>query len=391
MLACCLRGEPSPPALVAGLAASGDPSLFSVLAEGLSDRFEKRLADAYVSIFSDVIAPFLQGWSAGALRERYERVRGLRPCGIPDCAIERVVVLSRVTLGADVAVTSVLLDAAKRRFPGARILFAAGRKNYDLFAADARLEHLPVAYGRSGSVADRLAVLPALRHECSRPGTIVIDSDSRLTQLGLVPVCPEERYFLFESRVYGGQDEDPLPVLARRWASETFGAKDARPYIAPAEAADAAPGITVSLGVGGNPAKRIADPFERELLRMLARTGASILVDSGGGGEEAERVRRAVTDAGAAEGQVRIWEGSFAAFAGAIAKGRLYAGYDSAGQHVAAACGVPLLTVFAGFPSPRMFSRWFPTGPGPREVIRVDQCDPDVVLAQAERAVGSLL
>jgi hypothetical protein len=28
-----------------------------------------------------------------------------------------VFVLSRVTLGADVAVTSVLLDAAKRRFP----------------------------------------------------------------------------------------------------------------------------------------------------------------------------------------------------------------------------------------------------------------------------------
>ena len=29
----------------------------------------------------------------------------------------RVIVLSRVTLGADVAVTSVLLDAAKQRFP----------------------------------------------------------------------------------------------------------------------------------------------------------------------------------------------------------------------------------------------------------------------------------
>ena len=31
--------------------------------------------------------------------------------------LERVYVLSRVTLGADVAVTSVMLDAAKRRYP----------------------------------------------------------------------------------------------------------------------------------------------------------------------------------------------------------------------------------------------------------------------------------
>ncbi len=33
---------------------------------------------------------------------------------------------------------------------------------------------------------------------------LVIDPDSRLTQLGLLPVCPEERYRLFESRAYGG-------------------------------------------------------------------------------------------------------------------------------------------------------------------------------------------
>ena len=36
-----------------------------------------------------------------------------------------------------------------------------------------------------------------------------------------------------------------------------------------------------------------------------------------------------------------FWEGSFAGFAAIIAASRLYVGYDSAGQHVAAACGVP--------------------------------------------------
>ena len=37
-----------------------------------------------------------------------------------------------------------------------------------------------------------------------------------------------------------------------------------------------------------------------------------------------------------------------------------YVGYDSAGQHVAAASGTPLISIFAGYPSERMFQRWRP-------------------------------
>ena len=33
---------------------------------------------------------------------------------------------------------------------------------------------------------------------------MVIDPDSRLTQLGLIPVCDDSRYFFFESRAFGG-------------------------------------------------------------------------------------------------------------------------------------------------------------------------------------------
>ena len=70
--------------------------------------------------------------------------------------------LSRVTLGADVAVTSVLMDAAKRRFPRAEIVFVGPRKNYELFAGDPRIRHAPVAY-RRGSLRDRLAVWDELK------------------------------------------------------------------------------------------------------------------------------------------------------------------------------------------------------------------------------------
>jgi ADP-heptose:LPS heptosyltransferase len=373
----CLRGDPWPAELLQELA--GDPcsdALFRVVAEGLADRFEPALCDTYAEMFAAALAPA----ESAALVERYRRVRVPRAiAGRP----RRIFVLSRVTLGADVAVTSVILNAARRRFPDAEIYLAGPRKNWELFAGDARIRHLPVSY-RRGTLRERLASWPELRAALDQPDSVVIDPDSRLTQLGLLPVCPEERYYFFESRGYGGCGGDPLPVLARRWARETFGVADARPYVAPGEI----PGlreadIAVSFGVGENPAKRIADPFEEELLRLLAGRGASICLDRGAGGEEAARVARAMERCG---GRVTTWDGSFAGFAAIIARSRLYVGYDSAGQHVAAACGVPLITVFAGYPCERMFTRWRPAGPA-CQVIRVDDPDPAKVLEQVREAL----
>jgi ADP-heptose:LPS heptosyltransferase len=365
----CLRGEAWPPGLLRALADDEcSDALFRVVAEGLADRFEPALCDTYAALFAEAIAP---GESA-ALVERYRRVRVPRAItGAP----QTVFVLSRVTLGADVAVTSVILDAAKRRFPEAAIYLVGPRKNWELFAADPRILHLPVNY-RRGTLRERLASGPELRAVLASPDSIVIDPDSRLTQLGLLPVCPEECYYFFESRAYGGDGDDPLPVLTRRWAEQIFGIPDARAFVAVAQTSGPSqPGIAISLGVGENPAKRIADPFEAELLALLARSGLPLAIDEGAGGEEAARVDRAIARSGTT---VQTWSGSFAGFASIIADSRLYVGYDSAGQHVAAACGVPPIAVFAGFSCARMFARWRPAG----RVIRVEDPDPARVLEQ---------
>jgi ADP-heptose:LPS heptosyltransferase len=113
------------------------------------------------------------------------------------------------------------------------------------------------------------------------------------------------------------------------------------------------------------------------LLRLLAER-APLVIDKGAGGEEAERVERA------APGSATFWNGSFAGFAQIIAGSALYVGYDSAGQHVAAACGVPLISIFAGFPVPRMFDRWRPKG----TVIRVDNPDPAGVLERVREVLS---
>jgi len=376
----CLAGRPWPEQLLDGLIAEeGNRALFRIVVERLGDLFEPRLCNVYADLFADVIARRIPELHAGHLVARYARVRKPRKL---DREPASVFVLSRVTLGADAAITSVLLDAAKKRFPNSQIWFVGPHKSWELFAADPRLGHLPIGYGRSGTLDDRLSIWPQLRQAVSKPNSIVIDPDSRLTQLGLLPICPEEDYYFFESRAYGGDGAEPLSTLARRWAGETFGVQDAQPYINTGlDAAGYA--CTVSFGVGENPDKRIADPFEEELLKQLPRP---ILIDKGGGGEEAQRVERAVARAGS---RITMWDGSFAGFAAHIQKSRLYVGYDSAGGHVAAACGIPLISIFAGYASERMFQRWRPSGAGPITVIRGSEVDQ--AFSPASRLIASMI
>ena len=387
LLTACLNDAPPPPGVLGRLLQpEANRALFRIVVERLADLFEPRLCDVYAKLFSEVIARTVPHLEPNQLWERYQRIRQPRRfTGDPD-AIRRVFVLSRVTLGADVAVTSIVLDTAKRLFQNASISFVGANKNWELFAADSQLEHTPLQYGRSGTLADRLAIWPSLTELFQQPDSIVIDPDSRLTQLGLLPVCPDENYFFFESRSYGQDSNAPLPELTKRWLSATFGVEDARSFIAPLPASGDPADVTINVGVGENDEKRVPDPFEEELLRLLAGEHESVLIDRGAGGEEAERVEKAVARCGA---NVRVWDGSFAGFAAQIARSSLYVGYDSAGGHVAAACGVPLISVFRGEASERMLQRWRPSGPGPIQLIRAS--DPQSTIQAVEAALQSAL
>jgi Glycosyltransferase family 9 (heptosyltransferase) len=363
LLAHCLRNEPWTSDLFdRAIAEDEGRALLSIVVERLGDLFEPALCRTYERLFREVIERVCP-----ELIPRLRRKVGARTA--PETA-NRVYVLSRITLGADVAVTSVVLDAAKLRYPDAEIVFVGPRKSYEMFEADSRIRHFPAPYARSGALIDRLRASAALWFDDG----IVIDPDSRLTQLGLISVCDEDRYFFFESRAYGGNGGDPLPVLASRWAREVFGTADARAFVAPLPSSEPPADITVSLGVGENPAKRIDGDFERDLLQVLSQTGGSILVDKGGSAEEHERVERAILP------EMRTHDGAFAPFAAQIARSKMYVGYDSAGQHVASAAGVPLISIFKGFVSERMFARWRPNG----TVIRGDSKD---VLDQIREAI----
>ena len=414
------------------VAKAASRELFANVVEPLGDRFEAELCGLYVRVFCRLISacrrhPGLENFdrqlrrfgidSEEALLRRAGHVRaghaGAGHAGggpVFDMAdregVRKVLVLSRVTLGADVAVTSVVLDKMKTVFPNAEVVLAGGPKAGTFFASDPRTRLREVPYRREGSLADRLNGWPGLvetvRQETAglQPEDyLLVDPDSRLTQLGLLPpLADDERYCFFESRSFTSPGAAALGDLTAAWLDEVFGPGDRRslPCVSlPAEDLlrgrrfrEAAGGrriAAVNLGVGENDAKRVRDPFESELLKLLRTAGYAVVLDQGAGEEEisrtsklaaeieatGERVVRMGDGDNAAAG-LNVWRGSLSGFAGLIAVSDLYVGYDSAGGHLAAALGVAGIDIFAGASSARMIERWRPWGERPATVIEVE-------------------
>jgi ADP-heptose:LPS heptosyltransferase len=335
---------------------------FRFLIEPLADSFEAADAAAYRDLMRAWVAPL--DYAAPSVPER----------------VETVYVLSRVTLGADIKITSCILDAMKKRFPNAEIILVSNRKSAELFATDARIFHLNADYPRSASVSERIAFAGRLNHLLSAHNSIVVDPDSRMTQLGLCGFFARGLYFHFQSRTANRREN--LSELTQLWLEEVFGLRGSA-YVAPelVPVDDARPRAAVSFGVGENNSKSIAGDFESEVIRKLGDKVETIWVDRGAGGEEAQRVTAAIARSGCTA-RVRFWEGSFAGFASIISQSNLYVGYDSAGQHAAAALGVPLIVFFKGACSDRFRRRWMPSGPGKIDIIDADLLTPEQCLAQ---------
>lgn len=425
---------------------SGSDALFGGIVEPLADRFEPRLCDAYVELFTEVI-DFCRGLPAGHaldrklsdfelnnlqdLRRRASRVRRPAPYNL-DQAVRprRIFVLSRITLGADIAVTSVVLAKMKQFAPDAEIKLIGGPKAASFFAADNRIGWLPIDYRRGGTLLARLeawiALTDAVGAEIDGLGEdefLIVDPDSRLTQLGLLPLTRRDAGYCFlETRSFGSRENaiDPLLENAARPLSlprltglrlqglfgddtepvypyVSLGPPDRRLGLSVREACG--PRLAaVNLGVGSNEAKRLDDEFERELVALLVGRGYRVLLDRGAGKDELGRLdvlEASLIGRGLSLSRIRhdrikladvmTWEGSLSAFAGLIAGSDLYIGYDSAGGHLAAALGVPVITVFAGAPNRRMRERWSPWGRSTAEVIDVGSAEKtETVLGRVE-------
>ena len=432
------------------LSEPGQPPSFPMLVERLSDSFDPQFCPLYDRAFAQMIGycrrlPGAKELDAtlrsfGLLEERDFLDRKARLKGHGPLAdrheqqrIRKVLLLSRVTLGADVAVTSVMLQKAKEVFPQAERILLGSSKLPQLFGGDSSLRIHEVRYESAGGLLARLQswlpLLAAVEEEkdgLAEGEVIVIDPDSRFLQLGLLPVLGDEsRYFFFGSRGLPGPGS--LSRIAGDWLNATFGGEDTFSPAVWLQEKDFQFGgavcrrlrqggnrhlVTASFGVGGNPQKRVPDPFEEQLLLRLLESGSAVMLDKGFGEDELGRASRLVERVRAAgwkvmemdssfrfpQGSSRLsgchlltWEGEIGAFSGLIAASDEYVGYDSAGQHIAAALGIHAADIFAGPSFPVFRERWHPIGPGPGRTTVLVAPDPSEGEAAGEAFLASLL
>lgn len=325
----------------------------------------------------------------------------------------RIVLLSRVTIGADVAMLSVVIRRLAKLFDQADIVVIGNAKLDGLFGGHPRVRIRELNYVRHGGLLERFAAwhaaLEVLHSELPSNGeqsVLVVDPDSRISQLGVLPLLHEDNYLFFNTRDHalGGRDRC-MAEQTNDWMDQVFGVTDfcyptlwIRPAVRDAalvrtdllRTAGAQHVVAVNFGVGQNPRKRVSLEFEKRLLRALvAVPNTVVILDCGVGPEEIGRSTQFVADirgcglpgleaqfGGAnfpaiAHGVIAV-ECSIGEMAALIAHSDEYIGYDSACQHIAAAVRTPTLTVFAGSNNMNFVRRWSACGDTECRVVHVD-------------------
>ncbi|EKE43842.1 hypothetical protein OCGS_2176 [Oceaniovalibus guishaninsula JLT2003] len=214
-------------ARLAQMALAGDEAateaLFARVVEPLCDGFTAQGALACDRVMAQVIdasrsvpacAPLTRAMAAegidgeGGLLARagwgtHGRVGGA-------AAPRRIGVLSRVTLGADLAITVPLIRGLAARWPDAEIVYF-GPPVGQAAAEAAGARFVSTEYGRRVGLAARLNawadLRASLRQETAGLGPadwLLVDPDSRLTQLGLLAPGPRLAYRRLPSRTAAG-------------------------------------------------------------------------------------------------------------------------------------------------------------------------------------------
>lgn len=408
-----------------GIASS---ALFEVIVEKLCDDFEDLPVEVYSRVMCQVVSycrtvPAGQSLDARltdfGIRSfeqlhrlavsthsrayRYDRSKPPR----------RIMLLSRVTIGADVAILSVMVQHLRRLFPQADLVIIGNGKLRGLFGGNPDIRIRELSYARRGGLFERFAgwhaALDILQEEwaaCGEANVLVIDPDSRISQLGVLPLMHTDNYLFFNTRDHVlTANGRCMAQWTNDWMNEVFGASESaypRLWIPPdlqeagrakvesLRAAGARHIVALNLGVGQNPRKRVGLEFEKRLLRALvAAPGTVVVLDRGFGADEEERCALLLADI--RDGGVRGVETSFAArdwpevshgvvalecgigeMAALIRHSDEYIGYDSACQHIAAAAGTPTLTIFAGSNNKNFVRRWSACGDTDCRIVHIN-------------------
>lgn len=409
-------------------------ALFGIVIERLCDDFEELQTETYNRLMSQVIE-FLRELPEGHdlhselnkfglhnSDQIYQRIESIRLN--PDESLpaqlkpKKILILSRVTIGADVAITSVICQRMTRAFPEAVISIIGNSKLQQVFSAESGINISTLDYSRRGGLLERFLswteLLSEIRQQISGLETneyLLLDPDSRLSQLGVLPLVQDESYRFFNSRgKQGYPDKASISELTNLWLDNLLGEnefdypniypqssclKEAENLIERINKDGASKIITLNLGVGGNSRKRISDEFESSVIIALLEEGNNrVILDMGFGEDETQRsqtildnaknhgykVQQAGFDAIdqiTPDCQLLGMECSVGEIAALIAFSDQFIGYDSACQHIAAAQGIKTYTIFAGSNNVRFIRRWHACGSNTSEIVYVDTLSKD--------------
>lgn len=351
----------------AEVAKAATGAIFTSLVEMLADSFEPKAVTLYNRLFAQLIH-FCRNTEEGeridqelvnfgiwreedllARAERISHTRQFKKSIAEKQKLKCAIVLSRVTVGADVAVTSVIIERLKKEFPNAEIVLVGGSKTAELFGGDGRIRQREMKYQRAGTLTERLLSWPVVL-DCVRELTeglsageyLIADPDSRFTQLGLLPLVAEtlsfkqnapdqsanatgydsiapttqaqiaDHYLFFPSRELGNRTTHSLSELTSVWLNAVFGGEEktlpclslkpadtelAGLLVSRMRQGDARPVVAINFGVGENPLKRLSDEFEKQLVSRLIQNGAKIIFDKGAGDAEIKRANHVLEEA----------------------------------------------------------------------------------------------
>lgn len=406
----------------------GANALFGIIVETLCDDFEELQTATYNRVMAQVIS-YCRNiptgkeldltlkdfgiYSSNDLLNRITKIRANSNFLSPQKRLRKILLLSRVTIGADVAITSVIIQRLSKIFPKAEIVLIGQSKLEEVYGGNPKINIRKVSYSKRGGLLARLSswhlILEIIQQEMASSSpekTILVDPDSRLSQLGVLPLIPLDNYFFFDSRSDTSLNRTmSMGELANSWLNNLIVEEDfcypkvwiteshldcATRFCARLRDNGARKIITVNFGVGGNPRKKVGKRLEeRLLLTFLHEPNTVVLLDKGFGEEELAytnslinaikeqgyTVRHTVFDSEISEQinwgligmQSRIGE-----IAALIANSDEFIGYDSACQHIAAALGTPCITIFAGSNNMRFIRRWSAYGPNSCHIVHVD-------------------
>ena len=410
------------------LAHTASAALFGIIIEQLCDDYQDFQFDTYSRVMTQIVS-YCRTLPEGALlhehlnahnitnhRELFNYAHGVHYKQYqfkPARPIHRIFLLSRITIGADVAIISVMTQCLMKLFPQAEIVIIGNNKLKEVFGGNPRVRIRLLNYKRRGGLLGRLhtwtEVSDIIKEESASESPdriLIIDPDSRITQLGLLPLGEDQNYFYFNSHPESSATpRASIADITNQWLNRVFGSvdfcypqvslmSDVCHQVEKFEKAVRKGGckrmVVVNLGVGGNDQKRLGLEFEIKLmLRLLDDLQTVVVFDMGYGDEEWNRADRILTEVRNKKipaqqlqfkeidqiclsyGIVGVQSG-IGQMAGLISCADEFIGYDSACQHIAAALRIPTLTIFAGTNNPRFIHRWSACGEETTKIVHIN-------------------